>query len=50
MYVSCNSETLARDLEYFKKKGYRAKHIVPVDMFAFTDHVETIVALHRTDM
>ena len=50
VYVSCNPETLARDLEYFKKKGYRAKHIVPVDMFAFTDHVETVVALHRTNM
>ena len=45
VYVSCNPETLVRDLKYFKKKGYRVKKAVGVDMFPFTDHVETVVLL-----
>ena len=49
VYVSCSPETLARDLEYFKKKGYQAKVAVPVDMFPWTKHVESVILLHRKD-
>ena len=49
VYVSCNPETLARDLKYFKKNGYRAVKAVPVDMFPFTEHVESCVLLCRAD-
>ena len=49
VYVSCNPETLARDLKYFKKNGYRAVKAVPVDMFPFTEHVETVVLMSRKD-
>lgn len=42
VYISCNPETLARDLQYFKQKGYDAKVAVPVDMFPWTDSIETI--------
>ena len=45
VYVSCNPETLVRDLKYFKKKGYRVAKGVGVDMFPFTEHVETVVLL-----
>ena len=45
VYVSCNPETLARDLKYFKKHGYEAVKAVPVDMFPHTAHVETVVLL-----
>lgn len=45
VYVSCNPETLARDLRYFVKKGYRAVKCQPVDMFPWTGHVETVVKL-----
>ncbi len=48
VYVSCNPETLERDVAYLEKKGYEAKSVWPVDMFPFSGHVETIVALHRT--
>ena len=41
VYISCNPETLARDLKYLTKKGYQVKKIQPVEMFAFTEHVET---------
>ena len=44
IYISCDPETLARDLEYLKK-GYDITYIQPVDMFAMTNHVETIVGL-----
>lgn len=47
VYVSCNPETLARDLLYFVKHGYRAEKIQPVDMFPNTQHVETVVKLVR---
>ena len=45
VYISCNPETLARDLEPLTKGGYRVKKIQPVDMFPHTEHVETVVCL-----
>lgn len=50
VYVSCNPETLARDLKYLTKHGYEMKGAYPYDMFPHTVHIETIVALHRTDL
>lgn len=50
VYISCNPETLARDLKYLKQKGYEVGKAWPYDMFPWTGHVESIVALHRTDM
>lgn len=47
VYVSCNPETLARDLAYFKKKGYAAKEAYGVDMFPWTEHVETCCLLYK---
>ncbi|MBQ7715432.1 MAG: 23S rRNA (uracil(1939)-C(5))-methyltransferase RlmD [Clostridia bacterium] len=47
IYVSCNPETLARDLSYLKGK-YRVRRIVPFDMFPFTNHVETVVLMTRS--
>lgn len=45
VYVSCNPETLARDLKYLTKNGYAAKQAIAVDMFPFTGHVETVCLL-----
>ena len=45
VYISCNPVTLKRDLEYLKMKGYVAEKIQPVDMFPFTEHVETVALL-----
>ena len=44
IYISCDPETLARDLEYLKQY-YKVNYIQPVDMFPMTAHVETIVRL-----
>ena len=45
VYVSCNPETLARDLYVLRNAEYKVKRIQPVDMFPFTEHVETVVEL-----
>ncbi|RFZ77559.1 23S rRNA (uracil(1939)-C(5))-methyltransferase RlmD [Lacrimispora amygdalina] len=47
VYVSCGPETLVRDLEYFKKKGYEAKKAWGVDMFPWTTHCEICVEICR---
>ena len=47
VYVSCNPETLARDLYTLTKGGYKVRKIQPVDMFPFTGHVECAVSLER---
>ena len=47
VYVSCNPETLARDLSMLTKNGYEAEHIQGVDMFPFTEHVESVVLMSR---
>lgn len=47
VYVSCNPETLARDVRYMGKLGYRAEAVWPVDMFPATYHVETVTLLVR---
>lgn len=48
VYVSCNPETLARDLEFLKKNKYTVEKIQPVDMFPHTKHIECAVSLKRT--
>ncbi len=47
VYISCNPETLARDLQYLTKKGYKVERGVGVDMFPWTSHVECIVCIQR---
>lgn len=47
VYVSCNPETLARDVKFLRKKGYQMQEAWPVDMFPFCAHVETICKLVR---
>ena len=44
IYVSCNSTTLARDLNYLKDK-YEINNVKLFDLFANTYHVECVVVL-----
>lgn len=47
VYISCNPETLARDLRYLEKEGYAVGEAWPYDMFPWTEHVETVCLLSR---
>ncbi|MGA7120637.1 MAG: pseudouridine synthase [Polyangiaceae bacterium] len=46
-YVSCNPETLARDLDHFARLGYSLSSLQPIDMIPLTDEVETVAVLRR---
>ena len=46
-YVSCDPETLARDLAHLTRLGYAATALHPLDMIPLTDEVETVAVLRR---
>jgi len=50
VYVSCDSATLARDIQILAEGGYQLEVIQPVDMFCQTSHVETVALLTRSEM
>ncbi len=45
LYISCNPETQARDVEILKTKGYFVLKGLSVDQFPQTPHIENIVLL-----
>lgn len=47
VYVSCGPESLARDLEMFRRVGYEVKGAWPYDMFPVVRHVETVVLMSK---
>lgn len=47
VYISCGPESLARDLKYLTKNGYKVIRIQPVDLFPMTGHTEVICSLSR---
>lgn len=47
IYVSCDPTTLARDLKQLRADGYQIEHILPLDMFPQTYHLECLVLLSR---
>lgn len=46
IYVSCNPNTLKKDIEKLKEK-YQLVEITPVNMFPKTEHIECVSVLHR---
>ncbi|HEX7666442.1 MAG TPA: RsmD family RNA methyltransferase, partial [Polyangiaceae bacterium] len=49
VYVSCDPETLARDLAHLALRGYVAEKLQPIDMMPLTEEVETVATLRRHD-
>ena len=47
VYISCNPQTLARDVVIFNEKGYFCDSVTPYDLFPATGHVESVVCLSR---
>ena len=47
VYISCNPVTLSDNLDVLTEGGYVMKKAVPVDMFPYTMHIETIVLLQK---
>jgi len=45
LHVFCNADLIPSELEQWKKLGYYASSIVPLDMFPGTPHLEVLVLL-----
>jgi len=48
VYVSCNPDTLARDLDQITEMGYAVRKAVPVDLFPYTTGIEVVTLLVRS--
>lgn len=46
-YVSCDPDTLARDLDHFARLGFGVSTLRPLDMIPLTDEVETVAIMRR---
>ena len=49
VYISCNPQTLARDIKRFMDRGYKLEKIKAVDMFPQTMHIESIALLAKSN-
>jgi 23S rRNA (uracil1939-C5)-methyltransferase len=47
VYVSCGPDTLARDVKFLTKHGYKVAECTPFDCFPMTGHLETVVLITR---
>lgn len=48
VYISCNPDTQLRDCKYLLQHGYTPVACQPVDLFPFTNHIESIILLRKT--
>lgn len=44
VYISCNSETLARDAKFLTENGYKMSEVYPFDLFPRTGHCECVTS------
>lgn len=48
VYVSCNPNTMARDIKMLIEGGYALEKVQPVDMFPQTYHIESVALLKKS--
>jgi len=46
-YISCDPDTLGRDLGHFARLGYGTSRVEPFDMIPLTEEVESVAVLRR---
>lgn len=49
VYISCNPETLARDVKFLLSDGWSMGTVYPFDLFCRTGHVECVTLLIKLD-
>ncbi len=47
VYISCDADTLARDIVRFAEVGYHTDTVQPVDLFSRTGHVECVTRITK---
>ncbi|HEX5066635.1 MAG TPA: 23S rRNA (uracil(1939)-C(5))-methyltransferase RlmD [Myxococcota bacterium] len=47
VYLSCDPDTLARDLDDLAQRGFAARSVEPFDFLPHTEHVETVAVAER---
>ena len=47
IYVSCNPQTLVRDIKILQSFGYKAKTVRGADMFPYSYHIESVTVIER---
>ena len=47
IYVSCNPQTLKRDMSYLIEDGFKPQFVQGVDLFPYTHHIESVVLFER---
>lgn len=47
IYMSCNAETLARDVKILEEKGFECESVKGFDMFPWTHHIEAVAVLRK---
>jgi 23S rRNA (uracil1939-C5)-methyltransferase len=48
-YVSCDPDTLARDLDHLSRLGFAIERLEPIDMIPLTEEIETVATLRAAD-
>ena len=47
VYISCNPQSFARDLQVLLENGFKVQELTPLDQFMWTPHIEVMAFLTR---